>query len=100
MPTYEFKCTKCDHEDEIIMSISEFSSSKDFKCEGCGEYTLERHFRTVANLAIPQHMRADPDKMKYHGVTNAVTGEGIKPYSDSEMSYMKMKKQQNAKKKK
>jgi putative FmdB family regulatory protein len=39
MPIYDYKCTACDHEVELMHKISETPS---LACPGCGEETLKK----------------------------------------------------------
>jgi len=45
MPTYDYRCTACDHEFELFQSMSE---SVKKKCPSCGKLALERLIGTGA----------------------------------------------------
>lgn len=51
MPTYEFRCAKCNKKFSLIMSISEHGARK-HKCPKCGSAKLEQmvsHFQAVTS---------------------------------------------------
>ena len=39
MPTYEYACTKCGHQFEIVQSFSDDALTKCPECKGCLLYT-------------------------------------------------------------
>jgi putative FmdB family regulatory protein len=48
MPTYEFRCGKCNKEFSLIMSISEYGQKK-FRCPACKSTKVTQqisHFQT------------------------------------------------------
>lgn len=49
MPTYEFKCTTCDHKFSVKVSISE---RKNVKCPKCGQGELTQLFTGVNILSL------------------------------------------------
>lgn len=42
MPTYEFKCKNCGKPFSLVMSITEFSEKKRFKCPHCKSQKIQR----------------------------------------------------------
>ncbi len=46
MPIYEFRCTACDHIQEVLVSSS--SSDVEMKCNACGSEDLVRVLSTVS----------------------------------------------------
>jgi putative FmdB family regulatory protein len=42
MPTYVFRCLKCDATREEAIPISQFSRELELRCEGCGADTAHR----------------------------------------------------------
>ena len=76
MPLYDYKCKVCSDIRSINVSIRQ-----DREIECCG-VTMQRVFLTAPKTAIsPQH-QAVKDKMKYYGIKNITTGEGITKDTD------------------
>lgn len=44
MPTYEFKCKKCNKTFSIQMTISDYSTKKSFACPHCKSRSVKRIF--------------------------------------------------------
>jgi len=42
MPTYEYRCKKCDQINEFMHSMSETKESLNLKCKNCGSRKLEK----------------------------------------------------------
>ncbi len=47
MPIYEFRCAKCEHVQEVIVSSSD-SENVEMKCNSCDGEVLERVLSTVS----------------------------------------------------
>ena len=45
MPFYEYQCTKCGHEEEVLQKISEKPLRK---CAACGKSTMKKKVSTAA----------------------------------------------------
>jgi putative FmdB family regulatory protein len=63
MPIYEYKCSKCESEYDIKISLEDYGKVTAL-CEECN-IELDRYFATVPAVNIPEHMRATPGN--YHG---------------------------------
>lgn len=59
MPTYEYTCTKCAHEEDHFMSISKMEKAR-LKCQDCGHKLRQAH-RTPPNGLIPGSCSFDGD---------------------------------------
>ncbi|MEO8232431.1 MAG: FmdB family zinc ribbon protein [Ignavibacteriota bacterium] len=44
MPTYDFKCKKCNKKFSLSLSISEYSNKKSFTCPKCKSISVMRIF--------------------------------------------------------
>jgi len=77
MPTYTYRCPSCSEEIDINRSINE---SFEVRCSTCD--TKCKQIITSVNVVIPPHMQAAGSKLKYYGVKDIVTGEGITEKTD------------------
>lgn len=73
MPHFDYECLKCGNIQEEFHSCN---STPVISCISCGEECC-KVFLTAPATVIPPHMQAHSDKMKYYGVKDIVTGEGI-----------------------
>lgn len=76
MPLYDFKCLKCDSIQTVQKKIGDRQP-----VECCGR-DMERVFTKAPGTVIPPSQMAVKDKLKYYGVKNVVTGEGINKDTD------------------
>lgn len=74
MAIYTYECTKCEHISEYICTIAEHKTVQ--KCTACGE-EAKQVILAAPNVCIAPKHRADQSVLKYHGITNPVTGEGL-----------------------
>ena len=44
MPTYEFKCNKCEKKFSLQLSISDYDRKKTYTCPHCGSTNTKRIF--------------------------------------------------------
>lgn len=78
MPTYDYECTVCASVQELMHRINE---EPEVACEDCCS-PCKRVILVAPATVVPPHMQSAPDKMKYYGVTNVATGEGITQDTD------------------
>jgi len=53
MPTYQYKCTKCDYDEEINVLIDDRDKITLEPCPNCGEISVERIFGSpIINLGF------------------------------------------------
>lgn len=78
MPIYTYECTSCQHVDEVLHKMSE---DPQVYCSQCTEESL-RVILSAPTFVVPPHMSATPDKMKYYGIKDIRTGEGITENTD------------------
>ena len=81
MPTYEFICRDCSLQFEKLLSVGSLDAFKlEGLCEAC-DGPISQQIRTAPATVIPPHMQAGGTayerKMKYYGIKNISTGEGI-----------------------
>ena len=90
MPTYTYKCDKCDHEQDEFHS---FSVQPQVKCEVCGEncakqfsasggFILKGGGFPSQEFKLKDHMTAKNKKMKAKMVERENSGEGITKLSN------------------
>ena len=76
MPLYDYRCELCKANRAINVSIN---LKRDVDC--CG-VPMQRVFLSAPKTAISPKHQAVKDKMKYYGITNITTGEGITKDTD------------------
>lgn len=76
MPEYTFICKNCNSEKTEILPIGSVDMPK------CCNSDMKRTFNKGFNAVIAPRNQAVKDKMKYYGIKNIVTGEGITPETD------------------
>ena len=75
MAIYDFKCRDCHKTEEKVYRMSEVP--KESTCTSCGGISTQV-FTVLPTVSVPPPHQASPDKFKYHGVKNVVTGEMYK----------------------
>lgn len=73
MARYDYKCPNCKNIQEVIHSVLE---EIDVECVDC-DTKCHKTFLSAPGVAVPPQHQASPDKMKYYGIKNFATGEGI-----------------------
>ena len=48
MPTYEYRCKSCEHEFNLMVSISKMDAPISEPCPSCNEFRVERLFPSIA----------------------------------------------------
>lgn len=76
MPTYNYQCKKCMKVEEVFHSMKESLPGT------CCDEVREQVILKPPMFSVPPHMQASPDKLKYYGVKNIITGEGITEHTD------------------
>ncbi len=80
MPTYVYECRACDHQHDSFHHVDSFPKVE--KCQRCHKLTATKIITADFNLAIPPSHQACPNKLKYYGVKDIQTGEGITKDTD------------------
>lgn len=76
MPRYDYECTGCGFETEIVHHIRDFDDGRIFRCEHCG-CVMKTVIKEPRNTFIrPQH-QACGSQFKYRGI-DPITGKGVK----------------------
>lgn len=78
MPTYDYRCKVCRNTLEVVHRLSESHSKP---CSSCGGEMGRVILKAPGTVVPPQHQAAS-DKMKYYGVKDIRTGEGITSNTD------------------
>ncbi|MDH4201674.1 MAG: zinc ribbon domain-containing protein [Phycisphaerae bacterium] len=92
MPTYEYRCSNCDHELEAFQSITAKSLKK---CPECGKLKLQRLISSGAGLIFKGSGFYETD---YRSESYKKGGESEKPKSDSVKTDSKKKPKAETKK--
>jgi len=59
MPVYAYKCKKCEHEFEELLSVSKRSGPAKKPCPGCGEKGI---YQKISMTTMGVDMNVTPDK--------------------------------------
>lgn len=76
MPSYTFECRQCGNLEEKIYAIGAVDRPK------CCDNAMQRVLKRPPGVVISPKNQAVKDKMKYYGIKNIVTGEGITKDTD------------------
>lgn len=79
MPTLEYECNSCKKVMEVFLKLKDIKPH--INCNYCNSIA-NRVILTPPGTVIPPSMQAIPNKLKYYGVKNPITGEGITPNTD------------------
>lgn len=63
MPTYTFKCEKCEHVRDYILKIANMDDPLTYNCESCGAVALKRSYSEISHAFMSSEAlgRRKPD---------------------------------------
>ena len=73
MPIYEYQCKTCDAVREVFHSMNDKSEQI---CPSCKTKVCRVVWTPPGTVIPPQH-QASGSKLRYYGITNPRTGEGV-----------------------
>ena len=78
MPIYEYKCPTCKTVYDVLHGIDDHIT---YLCDDCA-ISCHRVVVTAPALCIPPQHQSAGSKLKYYGIRNMRTGEGITEKTD------------------